>query len=90
MSETRLPEYVVDLTNHSNRLRLESATPGRPMKVVMRDPADPSGPPIHGTGLLSSDQTEFTVDIPGPGGTHRFTQNWAELSARLASFSEFD
>ena len=90
MSETHLPEYVVDLTNHSNRLRLESATPGRPMKVVVRDPADPSGPPMHGTGMLNSDQTEFTVDIPGPTGTHRFTQNWAELSARLASFSEFD
>jgi len=56
----------------------------------MCDPADPSGPPIHGTGLLSSDRTEFTIDIPGPAGTHRFTQRWAELSARLESFSEFD
>ena len=46
MTDAHACEYVVDLTNHSNRLRLESAVPGRPMKVVVRDPAHPDGPAI--------------------------------------------
>lgn len=90
MSEAHLPVYVVDLANHSNRLRLESAVPGRPMKVVVRSEAEPSGPPMHGTGMLSADQTEFTIDIQTPAGMHRQSQSWAALSTALATFSEFD
>ena len=39
MSTACTTDYIVDLSNHSNRLRLESAVPGRPLKVVVRDPA---------------------------------------------------
>ena len=75
MTDARTCEYVVDLTNHSNRLRLESAVPGRPMKVVVRDPAHPDGPAIHGTGLLSADGRTIRLlrvaplDADGEAGT---------------------
>ena len=90
MSDARVPEYVVDLTNHSNRLRLESAVPGRPMKVVVRAPAPPDGPALHGTGLLSADGRSFAIDIPTPSGLHHQTCDWAKLSAELNTYSEFD
>lgn len=83
-------QYIVDLTNHSNRLRLESAVPGRQMKVVLRHASDPSQPLIHGTGLVSADEQAFSIDIATPAGIHHMSCSWPALSAELANYSEFD
>ncbi len=90
MSTACTTDFIVDLSNHSNRLRLESAVPGRPLKVVVRDPAQPDGPALHGTGLLSADGKVFAIDIPTAGGVHHQTCDWAALSAALDAESEFD
>ncbi len=90
MSEASVTDYVVDLTNHSNRLRLESATPGRPMKVLLKSASDPSAPLLHGTGKLSDDQMHFTIDITNGEAVRQLSLGWPELSAELAAFSEFD
>ncbi|WP_374339683.1 hypothetical protein [Methyloversatilis sp.] len=90
MSETRTSGFVIDLGNHSNRLRLESAVPGRPMKVVVRDPAQPDGPPMHGTGVLSADGRRLSLDIATVAGPHHQECDWATLRAALDAESEFD
>lgn len=82
--------YVIDFGNHSNRLRLEAAVPGRPIKVVVRDPAHPDGPPMHGTGVLSADSRSFSLDVMTADGTHHQTCDWAAISAALDAESEFD
>jgi hypothetical protein len=90
MNDVEVSQYIVDLTNHSNRLRLESAVPGRQMKVVLRHASDPSQPVIHGAGLVSADEKEFSIHIATPAGVHRLSQSWPALSAELAGFAEFD
>ena len=90
MNVVDVNQYIVDLTNHSNRLRLESAVPGRQMKVVLRHASDPSQPAIHGAGLVSADERVFSIDVVTPVGVHRLSQSWPALSAELATFSEFD
>lgn len=90
MNDVDVNHYIVDLTNHSNRLRLESAVPGRQMKVVLRHASDPSQPAIHGAGLVSADEQVFSIDVVTPVGVHRLSQSWPALSAELATYSEFD
>lgn len=90
MNDVDVNQYIVDLTNHSNRLRLESAVPGRQMKVVLRHARDASQPAIHGAGLVSADEKVFSIDVVTPAGVRRLSHSWPELSAELATFSEFD
>lgn len=82
--------FIIDLSNHSNRLRLEAAVPGRTMKVVVRDPAHPDGPPMHGTGVLSADRSSFSLDVMTDHGMHHQTCDWAKISAALDAESELD
>jgi hypothetical protein len=90
MSAADLSEYVVDLTNHSNRLRLESISPGRPVKVMLRHARDAAAASIHGSGVLSDDGSTLTIDFPSDPALHRLTLDWRALSRELAGFSETD
>lgn len=90
MSAADLSEYVVDLTNHSNRLRLESISPGRPVKVMLRHARDAAAASIHGSGVLGDDGSTLTIDFPSDPALHRLTLDWRALSRDLAGFSETD
>lgn len=82
--------YVIDLANHSNRLRLEAAVPGRPMKVVVLDPEHPDAAPLHGTGVLSADRRQLSLDVQTAQGVHHQTCDWSAICAALDAESEFD
>lgn len=90
MSAADLSEYVVDLTNHSNRLRLESISPGRPVKVMLRHATDAAAESIHGHGVLSDDGSTLTVDFAPDSALHPLALDWHTLGKELAAFSETD
>lgn len=89
MTQT-LSRYELDLSSHSCRIRIEGTKPGKHVKVLVRDNAQLSEPPLHGTGVLGEDLKAFTATFAAPDGEQTLVFDWPQLKAELARFPKYD
>jgi hypothetical protein len=89
MTETP-SRFQLDLTSNSCRIRIEGTKPGKYVKVLVRDNAHESAPPLHGTGVLSEDSSVFTATFPAENGEQTLVIDWKNLRAELAKYPRYD
>jgi hypothetical protein len=84
------PRYRLDFSNHACRIRIEGTKPGKDIKVLVRDQRDATGPLLHGTGVLSNDQSTFSATFANAEGEQTLACNWLELRSELARYPKYD
>lgn len=74
MAEFESPTYVLDLRDRSNCSRIESAKPGKEIRVLVRPEHDTTVRPIVAKATLSNDGASFFVVVTTADGEQ--THDW--------------
>lgn len=84
--EFTFPTYVLDLRDNRNRSIIESATPHRPIRVLVRPEDNASALPIPATGTLSEDSKVFHVVVVTPAGRQFHEWEWGALQDAVHAY----
>ena len=82
--------YQLDFSSNSCRIRVDGTKPGKYVKVLVRDNLNPTGPLLHGSGVLSEDKSIFTATFPCEDGENFLVRDWNHLKAELATYPRYD
>ena len=77
------PEHVIDLDHSLNRATIEGAKPGEAIFVLVKEIGSKSASTERAIGRLSSDGSEFKVEVPTPSGKLSHTWPWDLLLAAI-------
>ena len=86
MKEFDSPVYVLDLRSSLNRATIESAQPGKPIKVLVRPEGDESAKPIAANGVQSNDGKKFRVTVQTDAGQQTHEWTWSTLQEALRPY----
>jgi hypothetical protein len=91
MPDANLPQrYQLDFSNYSCRIRIDGAKPGKQLRVLVKDLQDAAGELLHGSGVLSEDQSQFTATFPTALGEQTLVRDWKGLRAEIAGYPRYD
>jgi hypothetical protein len=88
MKEFTSPTYFLDLEDSHNRAVLESAKPGKEIRVRVKQEEVRSAPSIAATGTLSDDSKIFHVVVVTSAGRQTHDRGWSELQQDLAGYRQ--
>jgi hypothetical protein len=75
MVEFESPTYVLHLRDKSTCSRIQSASPGEEVQVLVRPAHDTTAKPIVAKGILSNDDASFSVVVTRADGMQQ-THSW--------------
>ena len=75
--------YFLDFDDGRNRAALESAKPGKEVRILVKAEENRSEPSVRATGKLSADGKVFDVVV---AGQHSHSWTWVWLQEKLGQY----